>query len=165
MCWCRWLGMYIHNSSVYGHLTSYVWISCSGSKWSSWCMKPLWKQETSSLELTIAAGTIADMPGIIEQTRQWMVRRCTVCIQANGHCVHTGQWPCIRAVPVNAIARISMLNYFLYKSSLASEIAVKDHMYHSEIYLFWCSLHPVLIWTNSFGTFCICNLCQSDIVL
>ena len=30
---------------------------------------------------TVAAGTIADMPGIFERTRQSMVRRCTAWIQ------------------------------------------------------------------------------------
>ena len=35
-----------------GHLTSRVWVSSSDGVWSSWCMKPLWKQKkTSSLEL------------------------------------------------------------------------------------------------------------------
>ena len=34
--------------------------------------------------ITVAAGTIADMPGIFERTRQSIVRRCTACIQANG---------------------------------------------------------------------------------
>ena len=71
------------------------------------------------------------------------------------YCKHTRQWSCIRAVPVNTTAIISILNYLLCKSSLASEIAVRDHMYHNEIYLFWCSLPPVLIWTNSFRTLCI----------
>ena len=71
------------------------------------------------------------------------------------YCVHTGQWSCIPAVPVNATSVISMLNYLLCKSSLASGIAIRDHMYHNEIYLFWCSLPPVLIWTKSFRTLCI----------
>ena len=52
------------------------------------------------------------------------------------YCVHTDQWIHIRAVPMNATAVISMLNYLLCKSSLASEIAVSDHMYHNEVYLF-----------------------------
>ena len=30
-----------------------------------------------------AAGTIVDMPGIVERTRQSLVRRCIACIQAN----------------------------------------------------------------------------------
>ena len=44
-------------------------------------------EETENLvaRITIAASTIADMPGIFEQTRQTMVRRCTACIQANDH--------------------------------------------------------------------------------
>ena len=50
-------------------------------------------------------------------------------------CIHTDQWLRIRAVPVNATAVIRMLNYLLWKSSLASEIAIRDHMYHNEIYL------------------------------
>ena len=83
--------------------------------------------------ITVAAGTIADMPGIFERTRQSM------------YCVHTDQWSRIRAVPVNTTAVISMLNYLLCKSYLASEIAVRDHMYHNEIYLFRCYLPPVLI--------------------
>ena len=87
---------------------------------------------------TVAAGNIADLSGIFEWTRQSMVRRC--------YCVHTDQWSRIRAVPLNATAVISMLNYLLCKSSLASEIAVRYHMYHNEIYLIWCSLLPVLIW-------------------
>ena len=70
------------------------------------------------------------------------------------YCMHTCQCLCIRAVTVNAIAVISMLNYPLCKSSLASEIAARDHKYHNEIYLFWCSLPPILIWTNSFRTPC-----------
>ena len=93
--------------------------------------------------ITVAADSTADMPGIYERTRQTS--------QAM-YCVHTGQQSRIRVVPVNTTAVISMLNYFLCKSSLASEIAVKDHMYHNEIYLFWYCLPPVLIWTNSFGT-------------
>ena len=48
-----------------------------------------------------------------------------------------------------------MLNYLLCKLSLASEIVVRDHMYHNKIYLFSCSLSPVLIWTNSFRTLCV----------
>ena len=87
--------------------------------------------------ITIAAGITADMPGIFEWTRQSMVRRCTACIQANGRA--------IRAGPKDATDETSMLNYLLCKSSLASEIAVRDHMYHSEIYLFSCSLPPALI--------------------
>ena len=71
------------------------------------------------------------------------------------YCVHTGQWSRIRAFSVNITAVISMLNYLLCKSSLASEIAVRDQMYHNEIYLYWWSLPPVLILTNSFGTPCI----------
>ena len=71
------------------------------------------------------------------------------------YCVHTDEWSRIRAVPVNATAVFKMLIYFLCKSSLASEIAVRDHMYHNKIYLFSWSLPPVLIWTNSFGTLCI----------
>ena len=45
--------------------------------------------------------------------------------------VHTDQWSRIRAGPVNSTAVISMLNYLLCKSSLASEIAIRDHMYHN----------------------------------
>ena len=61
--------------------------------------------ETEDLvaRITVAAGAIADMPGIFERTRESMVRRCTACIQ--------GQWSHIRAVPVNATAVIKMLNY------------------------------------------------------
>ena len=33
--------------------------------------------------ITVAAGTIADMPRIFEWTRQSVVRRCTACIQSN----------------------------------------------------------------------------------
>ena len=98
--------------------------------------------------VTVTAGTIEDMPGIFEWARQSMVR--------HGGVLHAYRpMSRIRAAPVNATAVINMLNYLLYKSSLASEIAVRDHMYHNEIYLFSSSLHPVLIWTNSFGTFCI----------
>ena len=84
-------------------------------------------EEDLVARITVAAGTIADMPGNFERTQQSMVRRCTACIQANGRA--------IRAVPVNATAVISMLNYLLCKSSIASEIAVRDHMYHYEIYI------------------------------
>ena len=62
-------------------------------------------EEHLVVRITVAADTIADMPGIFERTRQSMVRRCT--------CVHTGQWSRIRAIPVNATAVISMLNYLL----------------------------------------------------
>ena len=34
--------------------------------------------------ITVAAGNIADMPGIFERTRQSMVRRCTAYTQTNG---------------------------------------------------------------------------------
>ena len=42
--------------------------------------------ETEDLvaRITVAAGNIADMPGIFEWARQSMVRRCTACTQANG---------------------------------------------------------------------------------
>ena len=91
-------------------------------------MKQLWKQKkTSSLEL----------PSLLEPLR-------TYHESSNGHdnqwfddlLVHTGQWSRIRAVPVNATAVISMLKYLLCKSSLASKIAARDHVYHNEIYLF-----------------------------
>ena len=106
----------------------------------------MWKQrKTSSLELP----------------RCWYhwghARNLGMDTTINGpkmYCIHSGQWSRIRAVPVNDTALISMLNYLLCKSSLASEIAVRDHMYHNEIY-FSCSLPPVLIWTNIFGTPCI----------
>ena len=110
-------------------------------------MKPLWKEnKTSSLEL----------PSLLVPLR-------TCQETSNGHdingptmyCWHTDQWSRFRAVPVNIIAVSSMLNYLLCKSSLASQIAVRDHMYHNEIYLFSCSLSPVLIWMNSFGTPCL----------
>ena len=71
------------------------------------------------------------------------------------YCVHAGQWSRIRSVHANVTTKTSMLNYLLCKSSLASEIAVRDHMCNNGIYLFWYSLPPVLIWTNSFGTLCI----------
>ena len=123
-----------------GHLTSRVWISSSRGIWSGWCMKQLWKQK--SLEL----------PSLLEPLR-------TCHVSSNRH---DNPWSDdvlqrsrIRAVPVNATSVISMLKYFLCKSSLASKIAVRDHVYHNEIYLFWRSLLPVLIWTNSFGTLCI----------
>ena len=35
--------------------------------------------------ITVAAGTIADVPGMSERTRQSMVRRCTASIQTNGY--------------------------------------------------------------------------------
>ena len=54
--------------------------------------------------ITVAAGNIADMPGIFERTRQSMARRCSACIQA---------WLHIRAVPVNSA--VSMLYYLLCK--------------------------------------------------
>ena len=44
------------------------------------------------------------------------------------YCLHTGQWSRIQAVPVNATTVISLVNYLLCKSSLASDIAVRDHM-------------------------------------
>ena len=37
------------------------------------------------IRITVAAGTIADMPEIFERTQQSMVRQCTACIQANDH--------------------------------------------------------------------------------
>ena len=88
----------------------------------------------------------------------WYARNLGTNTAINGltiYCVHTDQWSRIRAVAVNATAVISMLNYLLCKSSLASEIAVRDHMYHNKIYLFPCCLPALLIWTNSFGTICI----------
>ena len=42
-------------------------------------------EEDLVAKITVAAGTIADMPGIFEWTRQSIVRRCTACIQTNGH--------------------------------------------------------------------------------
>ena len=74
--------------------------------------------------ITVAAGKIADMSGIFERTGQSMVGRCTACIQINGRVFE--QTPAV----------ITMLNFLLCKSVLASEIAVRDHMYHNEIYLF-----------------------------
>ena len=41
-------------------------------------------EEDLVARIIVAAGTIADMPGIFERTRQSVVRRCTACIQANG---------------------------------------------------------------------------------
>ena len=41
-------------------------------------------EEDLIARITFAASTIADMPGIFEQTRQLMVRQCTACIQTNG---------------------------------------------------------------------------------
>ena len=41
-------------------------------------------EEDLVARITVAAGTIVDMPGIFERTRQSMVRRCTACIQTNG---------------------------------------------------------------------------------
>ena len=41
-------------------------------------------EENLVAKINVAAGTIADMPGIFERTRQSLVRRCTVCIQTNG---------------------------------------------------------------------------------
>ena len=54
-----------------------------------WHMKQLVYQTIVETEedliarITVAAGTIADMPGIFEWTQQSMVRRCTACIQTN----------------------------------------------------------------------------------
>ena len=41
-------------------------------------------EEDLVAKITVAASTIADMPGIFEWTRQSMVRRCTASVQANG---------------------------------------------------------------------------------
>ena len=41
-------------------------------------------EEDLGARITVAAGTIADMPGIFERPRQSMVRRCTASIQAKG---------------------------------------------------------------------------------
>ena len=110
------------------------------SRWCNLCMKPLWKyKKTSSLELPSLQVPLRTC----QESSNGHDNQCTACIQT------------YRAVPVNTTAVISMLNYLLCKSSLASEIAVRDHMYHNVIYLFSCSLSPVLIWTNSFGTPCI----------
>ena len=84
-------------------------------------------EEDLVARIPVAAGTIADVQESSNgHDNQWF----------DDLLVHTGQWSRIRAVPVNATAVISMLNYLLCKSSLASEIAVRDHMYHNEIYLF-----------------------------
>ena len=40
-------------------------------------------EEDLVARIAIAVGTIVDMPGIFERTRQSMVRRCIACIQAN----------------------------------------------------------------------------------
>ena len=85
-------------------------------------------EEDVVARITVAAGTIADMSEIFERIRQLMVRRCIACVQANGRPFGAGS--------VNATAVISMLNYLLCKSSLASDIVVRDHMYHDEIHLF-----------------------------
>ena len=42
------------------------------------------EKEDLVARITVAAGTIANMPGIFERTRQSMVRPCTACIQAKG---------------------------------------------------------------------------------
>ena len=41
-------------------------------------------EEDFVARITVAADTIADMPGIFERTRQSKVRPCAACIQANG---------------------------------------------------------------------------------
>ena len=41
-------------------------------------------EEDLVARITVAASTIADMPGIFERTQQSMVRPCTACIQTNG---------------------------------------------------------------------------------
>ena len=41
-------------------------------------------EEDLFARISVADGTIADMPGIFERTRQAMVRRCTAGIQATG---------------------------------------------------------------------------------
>ena len=64
------------------------------------------------------------------------VAACTImelCQESlNGH---DNQWS-DDVLCVNATAVINMLNYLLCKSSLASEIAVRDYIYHNKIYLF-----------------------------
>ena len=49
-------------------------------------------EEDLVARITVAAGTIADMPGMYERTRQSMVRRCTVCIQTNGRAIEQFLW-------------------------------------------------------------------------
>ena len=41
------------------------------------------KEEDLLARITVAAGTIADMPGIFERTRQSVVRQYTACMQTN----------------------------------------------------------------------------------
>ena len=91
--------------------------------------------------ITFAAGIIAVVPGIFERTQQSMVRRCTACVQANGRAFEQFLW-----IPLMKLA----CKLPSCTSSLASEIAVRDHMYYNKIYMFSFSLPAVLIWTNSF---------------
>ena len=50
-----------------------------------WCIKTVVETEEDLVaRITVAAGTIADMPGIFEWIRQSMIRQCTACIQTNG---------------------------------------------------------------------------------
>ena len=91
-----------------GHLTSSVWICSSGGTWRSWYVKPLWKQKkTSSLELP---SLLVPLRTCQESSNGQTINGSTM------YCVHTGQWPRIRAVPVNATAVITMLNYLVINS-------------------------------------------------
>ena len=133
--------------SYTGHLTSCAWIFFLWEHIKQLQYEIVVETEEDLVaRITIASGTIADMPEIFEWTRQSMVDDVLrVYMPMVSHSTSS----------VNATAVISMLNYFLCKSSLASEISIRDHMYQNETYLFWCSLPPVLMWMNSFGTPCI----------
>ena len=69
-------------------------------------------EENLVARITVAAGTISDMP--------FHLRTDMTVNGPTTYCVHTDQWSRIRAVSVNATPVISMLNYLLCKSSLAS---------------------------------------------
>ena len=53
-------------------------------------------EEDLVTRITVAVGTIADMPGIFERTRQSMVRRCTACIEVNGRAFEQFLWMPLR---------------------------------------------------------------------
>ena len=84
-------------------------------------------EEDLVARITAAAGTIA---GCQESSNGHDIQWSDYVLRAYRPMVAHSSGSC------ESTAVISMLNYLLCKSSLASEIAARDHMYRNEIYLF-----------------------------
>ena len=80
------------------HMTSPVWISSSGGTWNSWCMKPLWKQKTSSLELQSLLVPLR----ICKESSNWHDNEWSTM-----YFMYTDQWSRVRTVPVTPLLKLA----------------------------------------------------------